>query len=87
MRVDVDGAQRVVHADARAAGAGHAGVFDLAAPEGHAEVAGVLIENFSKCAAARKRTGEHLLTDCLGDHAVPPQSHTMYLVYDKSCKK
>ena len=61
--VDIDGAQAVIDADARAARARGDGVFDPAGAQEHAEAAGILTEDLRKGAPARQCAGEHLLAN------------------------
>ena len=70
--VDVDGAQVVIDADARATRTADRRVLDAAGAQGHPKVFGVLKKDFGECAAARERAGEHLLALAFADHAQPP---------------
>ncbi len=61
--VDIDGAQAVIDADARAARARKAGVLDLARAQQHREIPVVLGEDLRERAAAGERPAEHPLAD------------------------
>ena len=61
--IDVDGAQPVIDAHARAIRAGKRRVFDAPVAQRHGKIAGILNKNFGERAAARQRAGENMLAN------------------------